>query len=450
VRETALQSLHWIEAAPRFAVARRLVAEGPQDLWDTAMAILDADGTPETRRLLRSTAAGPHPARALRALVSLAKQADLEARPGLRRLLSRGNGSQRSTAASVRPLLGDAEALTDLLPLLGDPNDGVRQAAIRAVGTLRPPQPPPRLLEALDDPSPDARAAALEAIAATRWKGAAPAAARLLQDPELEVRLAAVQALYALDPESGKRALLEHLDDPGSVLRYALLDAAAGSGDSDLQARVLRCLGEPEPVAAAIVAAGTHRLPGAVGPLLRHLDTDDPAILLQTVQALEQLGDPAAIPALRKALADHDVLWTRRSIATALALCGDGSGVPYLLRGRPDFPVLNAVRRPELWRRLRGLRSTARPDGDLHEELRRLAKEAGLELEMSPSAAAIAIRRNPGSVGSREWTSALSELCGIDLVPVLEEGRLRILARPEGRAFWRAWGEAESKRLGER
>jgi hypothetical protein len=350
----------------------------------------------------------------------------------------------------VRDGFGDADAVGDLLAALDDPDPDVRGAAVQALGRLRPSPVPPRLLEALDDPSSDVRHLALDAVAALGAKEAAARAAELVHDPEEDVRAAAGRALYALDPAKGRQALAELIDDPSFEVKQAAIAAAAESRDPDLQRRLLALLEHPGTRRFAAYHAGVQRIPGAGALLCRLLDSPDVNEAAEALSALGRLADPASVPALKRALPRMGSLWSRRAAAYALVQSGDPAGVPYLLRGRASFLTLNAVRRPDAWRRLHDLPVTLEFGGDLHADLRLLAKAAGLELEVSPGAAAVRLHREVPRPTPSTWTDDLTWVCSWDVVPILEEGRLRILSREEARAFWLPWWEAESKKLGER
>jgi HEAT repeat protein len=455
VRGEAFRVLRTLDASAIYPAARKLAAAGPADLRREALEELAEDPSPESRDLLRRLSAEPHSPFAGTALFALAERGDAEtALPRLRELLRLGRPGERLEAARLRPLLGGPDAATDLVHALDDSDPDVRMTAVRGLSRLRAAAAIPRLEEALDDPSGDVRDLALGALMACGSPTAARTAADRLRHPDASVRLAAAAALRDADPTRHRAALLDLLSDADLDIRHTAAVEAAASGDPRMQELVLRLLQDPwDPLRrTAAWQAGRRRIPGATEPLLRALEVEDRSERGVLVYALAQLADPAAAPLLRKLLDDTAAHWPRRSVAFALAQCGDAGGVPFLLRGRASFLTLNAVRRGEQWRRLNRLPVEGAVDGDLHAGLRRLAALAGLELEVSPSAAEIRLRRSESSDDGapRWWTDELTRLCGWDVAPVLEEQSLRILTRAEAREFWFPWWEAESKRLGGR
>lgn len=97
--------------------------------------------------------------------------------------------------------------------------------------------------------------------------------------------------------------------------------------DEDFVDKLIAALRHPEPTRAGlavhILGERLHE-PRAVAPLIALLDQDgDPYVLASAAEALGQLGDPRAVPVLRRALHDPTrYLVIRVAAAQALARIG--------------------------------------------------------------------------------------------------------------------------------
>jgi aminopeptidase N len=194
----------------------------------------------------------------------------------------------RQVAAAALARIGSDRALAALQPGAGDPDARVRAAALAGFGSFPGhPELIAPLTRALEgDPSYHARAAAADALGRflDRRAEVAPVLLRALaqRSYQEEVSRAAVKALAEL-----------------------------GAPEAFAQAQRLARYGSPQPgradamLALAIYASRGHdaaRRREARRVLEDYLDDPDLEVRLKVPAALAELGDPAAIPALRRSL----------------------------------------------------------------------------------------------------------------------------------------------------
>lgn len=139
--------------------------------------------------------------------------------------------SQRAAAAEALGVLGDPDALLDLLNALQSPAAALRAAAAGALGALGDPRPAAVLQTALADAHPHVRAAAAGALGDLKAASAVPDLLAALRDQDPDVGDAAMAALVALGQVS-IAGLLAALRDPGEAVRARATRALIGLGAS--------------------------------------------------------------------------------------------------------------------------------------------------------------------------------------------------------------------------
>ena len=169
----------------------------------------------------------------------------------------------------------------------------------------------PVLVAALGDGSAKIRAAVARALGAYDVALTRAALAQALADPMPDVRRAAIGALGDT-PDAGTVALLRDLPatDPDHVTRLAAVQVLAASGDPAAVAPLTAFLRGATADDGWALAAVVEALVGAgravaLEPLLALLDHPEAALSEQALKGLADLGDPAAVPALR-AYAAHE------------------------------------------------------------------------------------------------------------------------------------------------
>jgi len=170
---------------------------------------------------------------AVRAVVSLGPQVF----PALLRLARTGSTAvERRAAVDALGLLGEPEAVPQVVRALRDPNMVVRRAALIALVRLRASKEIPRIVRLLQDESGGVRVLAAEVLGRFQDRRAVPALVRSLRDPKWYVRQAAARALGAIGDARAVPALERAAQDPRRAVAYvaalALRSLGRGRGRS--------------------------------------------------------------------------------------------------------------------------------------------------------------------------------------------------------------------------
>ncbi len=279
--------------------------------------------------------------------------------------------------------------------LLRDPEPRVREEAVKALGTVDDPRATDRLIDALDDAAVVVRLAAAKALADRDGPAATRGMAKALGDENADVRAVAAAAMARFtgqmggavgaglaeadslearadaagvlartgDPEAAA-AIVRLLDGFGRKVRgnavaleAAVIKALVTVGEPGLDALVREAIDEEldpraeRPAAEACVRIGGPAARRITEALLRWRLFPDPEELAVWVDALGRLGDPAAEPALRRALAqgiegmDATVARACERIATATgAPFGPFEPEPGLLADAPSEAAYRPIR----------------------------------------------------------------------------------------------------------
>jgi HEAT repeat protein len=247
-----------------------------------------------------------------------------------------------------------------------------------------------------------------------RLRSAAPELVRLLSDPE--GRTNAIVALSSIRAREAAPELLRLLGDPDVTVRR-------------LSVTALGCVGAREAI-------------GALGVRLR--DPDD-GIRRDAAEALAELGARALVPEIEPLLRD-DKNWVREAAAAALCRLGSDDGVPLLIEAsdRSDavrLYSLNALREPELWRRLGELAVARGSEKSFRKILEHAASAGGLSLQVDLGDPGPRFLDAPPRQDAPEFVLAL--LMGEGILPpfdfILDPGRIRLVTPEASRAFWKSW-----------
>jgi len=225
----------------------------------------------------------------------------------LRSALRSGSPRVREAAALA---LGHAEAKDfrdDLDRATRDASPAVVAMATWALGELELKETAPRLIELTGSREVRVRRAAANALGQIEDVRGVPALIPLLRDADVGVRVLAAEALGDIENISAAEPLAAALKDASPRVRYA---AAGALGDLD-------------------------GLETAPQELIDALGSDDLLLKRKAAEALAEIHDAKAVPALGRAMSDPD-LETRRAVVHALAEIESDATVPYLLRAIKD------------------------------------------------------------------------------------------------------------------
>jgi HEAT repeat protein len=363
----------------------------------------------------------------------------LEAReliPELRPLLKHRYALIRSEAAVALGELGDREATADLLALLEDPHSFVRAGAADALGRLQAREAIPILRRMLREPSEDLGSGG----------------------PPTEV----VDALLRLQAREAIPELLIQVKRTRVSTLLPSLEALQQFGDSSTVPQLVSLLASKEAPFRSedetLLVEDRGRIPAIVactgfGGLVDTFQTYSIPEILANLDAREYLPDIEKL----LGLGSTD---TRMAAAQALCRLGSTRGVPIILseaaNGHPrGLFSLNALRRPLLWARMKGMRFPKTRDLTRRQVLETLAKTLGLRLEWVDRSWR-SLSRPPctrSSIRRFEDRSTLLEVAAdedfwirSDLTLILEDDQIRVLWSDQAAPFWTQWWSAQQKK----
>jgi len=151
------------------------------------------------------------------------------------------------------------------------------------------------------------------------------------------------------------------------------------------------------------------------------------------------------MPGVEERLAKGDEHeWTRVLLA-ADAYRNAPEGIPVLLKADPakeypDLCAMNALRQPELWKRLREKRLTRDFEGTNREAWEQLSREAGLPIEVKKS---LGLSRVSCDRGRKTVLEAIEEMQGSSSI-LLEPDRILIKGGHHG--TWKDWWAEQQKK----
>jgi HEAT repeat protein len=159
----------------------------------------------------------------------------------------------------------------------------------------------------IEDADPARRAAAANALGEFLDPGATPLLVKAAADSSPLVRVAALGAIRRLNDADGAPAVSKALSDGDLSVRRAAVDTAVKLGGFADVAGIANLLGDADPIVRshAADALGVFKAKGSIAGLSAIAATDpDEEVRIDAVNALGEIGDPAARPALEKAAAD--------------------------------------------------------------------------------------------------------------------------------------------------
>jgi HEAT repeat protein len=416
IRAPAITALGWVEARETVPRIRELLKDKSSTVQDRAISVLGqlnakeaiADIVQVVQHDVRSCVGGRAESIAgtFRGLGAAEAAAEL-----LKSMKQATTAEARHNYASLLAAMGAREAIPDLQALLRDPEARVRRGAVDALRQLGVRGSGIRGL--LKDEDPSVLIAAIQALGALAEKDAIPDLIPFLEHENSSIRSWTLQALQDLDATEAIPRLIRALNDSDVLTRQ----------------RAVRCLGrmgarEPIPALLKCVA--------------------DEGTRYYALEALDWLEAAEGIPAAT-ALLKHPFSSIRVMAADWLCRRGVRDGAALLIEESRDLTALNALRYPELWRKLRRTPWVLTRQHSSKELHAFLAKEWGVTLEPVPGATDWA----SVSMGRVRETTTVLEILRQDAnhdrcQPILDKDRIRLLPYHEALTFWKQW-LAESK-----
>jgi HEAT repeat protein len=229
---------------------------------------------------------------------------------------------------ALRPI-ADARAVDPLVKAAFDVDTRVARAAVTLLGTLRAARAVPALIELAESGRGDLSARAATALGLAGDARAVGPLLTLLGHADAALRREAADALANLGDTAAVAPMVAHLRAPGvagkpeatRALGVLLRGKPPDPRVVDLLSGFLGS-GDPSLVASAVQALGAMRAEAAAGALIARWPAARTPVRLAIVEALGEIGAPAARALLREALAAPDAR-VRAAAAWAMGRAGD-------------------------------------------------------------------------------------------------------------------------------
>ena len=252
--------------------------------------------------------------------------------------LNSGTVLMRENAAELLGITSssaDSQVVTELLSHLTDRNHGVRQAVVRALGTLGGERAYEGLLRALADT--ETRDTGLAVIGQLRDPELIGYLQRYLYQDPAGTRQAAAQALSLLGDETAVSILLNAMRLPDDDVRQVAAEALGRVRNPRAVAILIEALGDRNWLMRqkAVEALGSIPDGRAVSALLAMIVEPDWRVRRSLALSLVRIGDGRIYEALR-GLAQDSNRWIRRQVMEQAAGLDDSRAVEMLMAGLED------------------------------------------------------------------------------------------------------------------
>jgi HEAT repeat protein len=235
-------------------------------------------------------------------------------------------------------------AVEPLIAALRDQDQYVREAAARALGRLDDSRAVEPLVAVLRDNYSSVRKAAAWALGMLGDLRAVEPLLTALQDPDRIVREAAVGALGELGDFRATEPLIAVLRDKDWYVRLTAAQALGKLGNPRIVEILIATLGNDDRDERLLAAVALREIadPRAVEPLIGTLQDKDGAVRRAAVLALGRIGDSRAVEPLIDALQDQDKntqakLYVQEAAAVALEQIGTPKALNALRKWQRDL-----------------------------------------------------------------------------------------------------------------
>lgn len=235
----------------------------------------------------------------------------------------------RLAAARILGRVGSREDVSRLELMLSDPSPQVRRASVEALARVAPDTCEPLRL-GLADEAAQVRIGAVAALAASGDPSVVRDLRRVLADPQERVRAAVVRALGSWLTHHGARhpqyrapaleALCSVLPEGGAVAMAAVETLQAlGGPDAVERVRGLLTARDPELVQNAVACIGQHAAAEELQDLIPLISHDHWMVRAQAVEVMSARNVARAVPALLRRLEVEQDNFVRDALMGALA-----------------------------------------------------------------------------------------------------------------------------------
>jgi len=315
----------------------------------------------------------------------------------------------------------------------------------------------PQLMKLLREGSEDSQGRATQALGDLRVKEAVPDIVRLMKTIEhIAYTSTACYALCRMEKEAVLPSLLPVVKNRESWLRGYAIQVLAELGAKEAVPAIRDRLKDDDSsvLEAAVEALASLGAKEAAGDIAKLLEGEYVHVAVDAAQGLANLQAKEFIPQIAKWLDPRHPPYAQKEIGRALCTLGSPIGIEWWLERASrddelDLEPLNAARRPDVWKRLKGKRirsagETGRKLGEI------IAAQLGLKWDASGLGSAEEKPWRPGytEVQPRGWAVrdldlALSGVSSEGYEYVLESDRIRLLPRDKALAFWKDWWTRE-------
>jgi len=508
-RGRAIEDLGVLGIRSAIPEAERLLGDADKSVRQKAVSALSDLRAKDSVQAILPLLKDPEPVVRRCALETLGNLYARDAIPQIEEVLHDNEIYIREEAVKTLGDLDARASVPKMIPLLKDPDEDVRRAAVYALGELRAREAIPDVKRLLSDPEDMVSTAALSFFDEVDPKQAVALALERMKDPEPFTRGRAAKHLGELGGPEAMAGLIETLKDKDMYVAGQAAIALAKLGDRRGLAILIRAfktppydnnevmqaladLGEKEIIpkviskledksrdtrVAAVLSLNILEAKEAAAKIEPLLKDEELLVRWQAVYALAELRGRESIPRLLSLLHDqspgmvsaalHSLAllkaWeveaevarlledlkpeVRYFAASWLARAGSTKGVPELLdQDVGPFTALNALREPDVWKRLNGTAAPVDLQGTRRQKIEKVAQAAGMKLLEEPAPLGDSQRSLGRENGRDEYyhrgESVTESLWG--LVPrtyalVIEKDRIRLMTLEAGERFWRAW-----------
>ncbi len=261
--------------------------------------------------------------------------------------------SAPAKAAMILATIGVTEAVEPIMQLLQHESDGIRATAAAALLILNDPRAESVLATAMHDSDSVVRYNAIQALSRLNTPNAVAAIIAALQDPDAGIRTAAAKSLGAMQAAEAVEPLRHALNDVDESVQAQAMASLAQIGGASAAEVVATWLAPEKAEGWRRTATLTlaEMGPPAVPHLIAALSDSSEDVKSAAMEALGNIGDPAAIDAIVPFLApDQPEGWRRFAVLT-LGKLGP-QAIPHLEKvanepdSEPTPQEVGAPRRP--------------------------------------------------------------------------------------------------------